>query len=422
MTKAGRAHERNIEDVLHEHFDRFRIPPLEKSLTQELAFGVVRRKLTLDTIVSHFSNKDIEKIQPVLLNILRVGLYQLIYLDKVPDYAAINEAVKLAKKYVNPGAGGFVNALLRKIIAAGKTIEYPSREEDSHEYLSIKFSHPKWLAERWTGFFGGEKTEEIFSINNVPPPVYIRVNQTKISAHDLLRELENELVKSEIINKDIGALILHSPGNISELETFRLGYFYVQDLTAMQAALFLAPKKGERILDACAAPGGKSTHLAELTGNDATIVGVDQNLSKISLIVQNAARLQTPCVQPVVGDAAKLGGLFKQECFDRIILDAPCSNTGVFRRRVEARWRLKPEDFSYYQQMQLNFLTECAPLLKKGGTLVYCTCSIDPEENQQVVEKFLELKTGWELVDQKSFFPSEDQGDGGYMARLRLYL
>lgn len=415
VTRTGQ----NVDDILHELFDRFQVSPAEKPLAYEITCGVIRRKITLDAVISRLSRIKFKRLQPAMVNVLRIGLYQLLYLEGVPDYAAVNETVKQARKKLNPGAAGFVNALLRKFISSGKNVEYPSRAENASEYISIKHSHPRWLVEKWLKTFGEEKTEQLCRINNLPPAVFIRANQLKISPQELVKQLSRERVGAEIIDQNLGALRLDLEGKISELDTFRRGYFYVQDLTAMQVAPFSSPVEGKPLLDVCAAPGGKSTHAAELMNNTGIVISIDKNMNKIDRLLQNISRLAAVSITPVVADASRLSHLFKNKTFDRAILDAPCSNTGVFRRRIEARWRLKPEDFVHYHQLQLRFLLECAPLLKKNGILVYSTCSIDSEENEQVVEEFLNCRTDYNLLEQKSFFPSEHSGDGGFMARLK---
>lgn len=388
-------------------------------MATEIACGVIRRKLTLDSTISRLSKTAFSQLHPLLIQILRIGLYQLIYLDKVPDYAAVNEAVDQARRRLHRGAADFVNALLRKFIASDKSLQYPSPSEDFAGYLSIRCSHPRWLARRWIDQFGREKTEAIFSANNSPPPIFIRTNRLKVSASELMSQLTLEGITAQVVEDESGALQVKSPGKISDLMAFKLGYFYVQDLTPMRAALLLAPSAGERILDLCSAPGGKAAHAAELMGNRGLIVAVDKNRGKLRRVEQNIARLAVTIIQPVAADALRISNLFKPQSFDRILIDAPCSNSGVFRRRVEARWRLKPEDFSYYHRLQLRFLLESGPLLRKKGTLIYSTCSIDPEENEDVLEDFIRRKPEYKVSLQKTFYPSPNNGDGGYMARLQ---
>lgn len=407
------------DELLSDIFDRYQVPADEKSLASEIARGVIRRKLTLDSIIGRLSQTEFTKLHPLLIQILRVGLYQLTYLDRVPDYAAVNEAVGQARRRLHRGAANFCNALLRKFIASGKNIEFPEPAEDFAGYLSLRYSHPRWLAQRWIDYFGPEKTEAIFSANNSPPPIFIRTNRLKISPSGLMNQLVQEGITAQFCDEELGTLRLESPGKIASLAAFRLGYFYVQDLTAMRAAPLLSPCAGERILDLCSAPGGKATHAAELMENRGLIVAVDRKPEKMRRLQQNIARLGTSVILPVMADASRISTLFRPRSFDRIVADVPCSNTGVLRRRVEVRWRLKPGDFDYYHRLQLGFLLESAPLLRENGILLYSTCSIDSRENQQVVEEFIRRKPEYEILRQETFFPSENGGDGGYMTRLQ---
>jgi len=408
----------NLDNILDRLFRRPSISSREKALAHELACGVVRREMTLDAVISGLARKNISRLHPVLLHILRLALYQIIYLDRIPDYAAVDEAVKQARGKLNRSAAGFANALLRRFVESGKQIPLPSRAEQPARFISIKHSHPAWLVERWIDLFGEEKTERICENNNSRPPLVVRVNRNKTTLAGLLSALEQEQIDAVVLDEDLGAIQFGSPGKITGIEAFKLGLFYVQDLTAMRVAKFASPAENELILDACAAPGGKCTHIAELTGNRTTVVALDRSPEKMQQVMQNVARLAAASIVPIVGDAGGLSRIFKEQSFDRIVLDAPCSNSGVFRRRVEARRRLKPGDFAHYHGLQLWFLLECAPLVKRGGRLVYSTCSIDPEENEQVVEDFLGRDPDFWLEEQQTYLPSENSADGGFMARM----
>jgi 16S rRNA (cytosine967-C5)-methyltransferase len=407
-----------IDENLEQAFERSRVPVKERALARELTRGTIQRKLTLDSVVSRLAKKKISRIHPILLNIIRLALYQIIFLDRIPDYAAVDEAVKQARKKLGRHAAGFANALLRRFLDSGKEVVLPPGDEQFAGHISIKHSHPQWLIERWIESFGEEMTEKICEANNFRSPMFIRVNRNKVSLEKLLEGLETEGIEAVVVDEELGAIRVDVHGPVTGTDAFKLGWFYIQDLTAMRTAKFASPVKGEKILDVCASPGGKCTHIAELTENSAIVFAMDRSLAKIGRVMQNVARLAAVSIVPVVGDAANVSSIFKQESFDRVIVDAPCSNTGVLRRRAEARWRLHPEDFAYYHEMQLRFLVECAPLVKKGGVMVYSTCSIDPEENQGVGEAFLEKRSDFRLEDQQAFLPSESGGDGGFMTKL----
>ena len=303
----------NVSDLLNDAFERCRIPPAERAMATEIAFGVIRRKLTLDSIIAHLSHTEFQRLHPTLVCILRISLYQMLHLDKVPDYAAVNEAVKQTQKRLHTGAGSFANALLRKFISSGKHVPYPSPEEDLAGYLSINYSHPRWLAERWVSQFGRETTESVFRIDNLPPPLFVRASRLKISASELADELARENVSAQVCDERLGGLRLDFSGKVSSLKAFKRGYFYVQDITAMRAAPTLAPAPGECVLDLCGAPGGKATHAAELMDNRGLVISVDKSREKIRLLEENIARLGTAIIQPLVADVAGISRLFPSE-------------------------------------------------------------------------------------------------------------
>lgn len=404
-------------DLLSEAIESSHLSRREEALATELVYGAIRRGLTLDWIIERFSSVEIKRIEPRLLNILRLGVLQLLYVHSVPDYAAVNESVELARAALGKKAAGFANAVLRKVPSDASALPFPSREKDPVSHFSIIHSHPGWLIRRWIGRFGESKTESLCFANNLPPPITARVNTLKTSRGQLLERLAAEGIDASPCDDDQMIELVRCPCRLTNLRAFRDGLFYLQDVSAAVPPRTLLPSEGMKVLDLCSAPGGKATHLAELMHNRGIIVACDIDHRKMPKLRENIERLSTAIVHPIVADATKMDALLKEK-FDRVLLDAPCSNTGVFRRRVEARWRLKPRGLALLAQTQLALLRSASRVLKKSGILVYSTCSIEPEENEELVRSFLRTATGFVLLGEINFVPKEKAGDGGYVARL----
>ncbi|MDP2897405.1 MAG: 16S rRNA (cytosine(967)-C(5))-methyltransferase RsmB [bacterium] len=389
----------------------------DEALATELVYSAVRRRLTLDWVIERFSGVEIKRIEPTLLQILRLGVLQLLYIRSVPEYAAVNESVELARAALSAKAAGFANAVLRKVPSDVSAIPFPPREKDAVLHLSIVHSHPAWLIRRWVDRFGEKEAESICLANNAPPPITGRVNTLKTTRDELAAKLAREGVEAVPLDQEQMFEIVNSPKRLSQLVSFRDGLFYLQDVSATIPARLLAPRPGQKVLDLCSAPGGKATHIAELMGNRGLIVACDIDEGKMSLLRDNIQRLGTTVVRPLLAQGTQIESVLKPG-FDRVLIDAPCSNTGVLRRRVEARWRLNERDLKALQQLQLRLLSSGCRVLKEGGLLVYSTCSIEREENENVVRAFLKGATDFVLLEERNLFPEEKAGDGGYVARL----
>ncbi len=415
--------------------------PRDKNLLTELVNGVIRHRLSLDTLISSFSKIPFKKIEPWVLYALRMGLYQIVYLDRIPVSAAINTSVELVKKLVRrPDAIKFANAILRSIergiqnkcvqaqeAADPRTALYrrentwctfqqsilPDPDKNPSAHIAVNYSHPEWLIKRWLIRYGKEKAIEICKINNFPPNVFLRVNRRKIFPQEFIELLK----KNGISSYNINDAIVVSDIAISEIPGFADGVFFVQDISAMKAAQFLKVEKTDTVLDMCAAPGGKATHIAELLGDTGRICALDISLKRLRLVQENCQRMGVQNILIVCGDASEGRAPFHIK-FDRVLIDAPCSNAGVLSRRVEARWRLKEEDIHKLSTLQYSILKTGAAMLKPGGCLVYSTCSIEPEENQDIIKKFLSHEAQFYLDAEEYYLPTMNAGDGGYMARL----
>jgi 16S rRNA (cytosine967-C5)-methyltransferase len=418
--------------LLHHTIEKNNLPKKDTGLLTELTYGTLQRKMTLDFFLKGFLKKA-NKIESWVLHLLRLTLYQMVYLDKIPERAAIFEAVEIAKKRGHKGIASMVNGVLRSIQREG----LPSLEsiEDPVERLSVETSHPSWLIKRWLEEFGYDKTKKMGEMNLTAPLQTARVNTTRITREDcakLLHEEGFELELSPIIPEAIRAL----KGNLASSSAFKEGLLTIQDESSMLVAYALGATNDEMVLDACAAPGGKSTHIAEKMNNTGQVVSLDLHEHKVKLINDNANRLRLDNINTKAMDSRQASEHFPPESFDRILLDAPCSGLGVMRRKPDMKYTKKEQDLYQLSNIQQNLLESVSKLLKKGGVLVYSTCTVDREENENTVARFLNqhpdfewdtnfkdrmpeavrpLISGFDL----QVFPQDFGSDGFYIACLR---
>jgi 16S rRNA (cytosine967-C5)-methyltransferase len=371
---------------------------------------MVRWQGTLDWLVARKTGAPPENISVRAL--LHMGLYQLFWLQRIPDHAAVHETVELAKQLGFGPRAGFINAILHGYVRQRQQTEamlQALKETDP----AAGYSHPKWLVERWQARWGQSQTSPLLAWNNQPPPIYARLNELKTDAARLAARWQQEGLEFEERSWDwTGPRLvfeLRRHPRLAALGSFRDGWFYVQDPSTLLAVRHLDPQPGERILDLGAAPGGKTTLIAQRMGNRGLIAARDNQPERLKLLEENCRRLGATCVDLAAGPGA----------FDRILIDAPCSNTGVLRRRVEARWRVQPEEIKRLSKAQSALLSQAAPELKPGGTLVYSTCSLEPEENQEVVRRFLEHQPAFELENERQLLPFIEGVDGAFVATLR---
>ena len=358
----------------------------------ELVYGVLRNRLRLDWALDGFSAQPVGKTDASTRNILRLGAYQLLFLDRVPPSAAVNTSVELAKAYGRKQ--GYVNGLLRNLDRKRETIIYPGAENPVRR-LSVLYSHPEWLVRRWTLRFGTETAETLLRENNAPAPLVFRTNTLRTTREELKSDLERAGARIiETVYSSAGIKIVSSPA-IRTLPGYGEGRFMVQDEAAQLISLMLAPEPGERVLDACAAPGGKATHLAELMRDKGEIIALELSPARIARINENSRRLGISIIVPEQGDAATYAG----EGFDRVLIDAPCSGLGVLRRHPDGRWNKGEESVRERAAMQQRILDNCSRLLRPGGALVYATCTTEPEENEEVVDAFLAGAGGGFFID-----------------------
>jgi 16S rRNA (cytosine967-C5)-methyltransferase len=379
--------------LLNTTIEKNKISPLDIGLLTELTYGTLQRRMALDFFLKPFI-KNSKKLEKWVLQLLRITLYQMVYLDKIPDRAAIFEAVEIAKKRGHKGISGMVNGVLRSLQREG----LPSLDviSDPIERLSIETSHPEWLVKRWVSQFGMERTKEMCEVNLTAPLQTARVNLTKTTIRECIEDLDEEgflIEKSPIIPEAIRAL----KGNLAFSRAFKKGMITIQDESSMLAAYALAPNENELILDACAAPGGKSTHIAETMKLTGGVISLDLHEHKVKLINENAKRLGLGNIRTIAMDSRNAGEHFEKEYFDRILLDAPCSGLGVMRRKPDMKYTKKEQDLNQLSTIQQNLLKSVSPLVKKGGILVYSTCTVDKEENENTVFTFLQEHPEFEM-------------------------
>ena len=390
----------------------------------EIVYGVTSWKLTIDEIIKKYSKLKLKKISPWILNILRMGIYQIVFLDKVPKSAAVNESVNLAKRYGHKGSSNFVNAILRKV--EKKDYEAFFEIENPIERISKTTSMPVWMIEELLKENDIEKVEEICKASNIKPKVTIRINRLKTNKP----ELENCLKERDITFKEGDLedfLILENTKNIEQLDLFKQGYFTVQDEGAGLIAKVVDPKPNELVLDACSSPGGKTTYMAELMEDKGEIIAWDLHPHRVQLVEENAKRLNIHIIKTECQDAM----VYKKEYtekFDKILLDVPCLGIGVLKRKPDIKWKRKPEDIEEITQIQQKILDTCSKYLKAKGQMVYSTCSIFREENDKVIEKFLEKNQNFEYtkikmskienMDKIQLYQNEET-DGFFICKLQ---
>jgi 16S rRNA (cytosine967-C5)-methyltransferase len=371
------------------------LKPQDRSLCHELVIGVLRRQLWLDQLIQHYTNRDVAQLDLSVRIVLRLGLYQLRFLSRVPASAAVNESVKLVRFARLRSADTFVNAVLRRATRE-PDVDPAANIPDPIERLSVVTSHPRWLIERWIKAFGPEKTEAFARANNEPAPVAFRVVRNRADEADVCRRLKDagaELIASEIVPsawRVIGGARL-----LAELA--KTGEVYLQDEASQLVATTVGARAGERLLDLCSAPGGKTSHIADLTEDAAVIVACDIHEHRLRTVVSGAKLQGLTSVHCLT-----LDGLmplpFSDLSFDRVLIDAPCSGTGTLRRNPEIRWRISPADIKDLARRQRQHLFNAARVVKPGGRLVYSTCSIEPDENEDVVQTFLENNETFKLA------------------------
>lgn len=431
---AGR---QSLDRLMEEAYDSHRLDQRDRNLATTLVYGVLRRRGHLDWIIAQLGSRPFEKIHPRVLNILRLGLFQLLFLDRVPDSAAVNTAVGLARTTGMPWAAGFVNALLRGYLRSKERLVPPDYAQDPVQALAVRQSIPAWLARRWIKRYGLEEARALARSCNRVPPLTLRANTLKTNREALLSALSREGLAATPAPVAPLAVVIREAGRaVAGLRAFKEGLFQVQDEAAQLVGHMVSPRPGQRVLDACAGLGGKTGHLAQLMENRGAVTALDNQHWRLERLRAEMQRLGVSIVRTGTADLTRPLGSTLSGPFERVLVDAPCSGLGVLARNPDARWTVTEQDLARQQARQLRMLTNAAPLVARGGRLVFAVCSLEPEENGEVVQAFLQrhpdfapetaplegLPAAAGLIDRAGFlktFPPRDAMDGFFAAALR---
>jgi 16S rRNA (cytosine967-C5)-methyltransferase len=403
--------------------------PLDKRLLSELVHGVLRNQTKLDWVLTGFYHGQYSKVAPNVRNALRIGLYQILFLTRIPHHAAVNEAVEFVKKCRGQKLADTINGLLRNIARNVENIRYPVAANDELQYLSVVHSHPPWMVKRWHARLGFEQTESLCKANNIRPFLSLRPNPLRVDFQGLIDELvELGIDYRRCFHLNHFITIRNLP-NIRQMKSFQEGHFSIQDESAGLVCKILDPQPGETLIDLCSAPGGKALHAAELMRNDGRVIAVDKYQTRLNLVVQSAERLGVNILEYIEGDAAEIS----LPPADKVLVDAPCSGLGVLSKKPDIKWKREPEDIIRLAEIQKNILDNAASLVRPGGVLVYSTCTIEPEENGLQAQQFLSRHPEFviesasryvsqQLVTAVGFMetaPHRHRMDGAFAARLR---
>jgi 16S rRNA (cytosine967-C5)-methyltransferase len=422
--------------ALHHALVQSRIPAADRALATELVYGTLRWRGRLDYLITKALDRDLASLEPLVTSALRVGAYQLFFSDRIPANAAVDEAVRCVRAMGLERATGLVNAVLRRLAREGDQIELPKLADNPLDYLVHAGSLPLWLAKRWLSQFGAEEAAELAATMNEPAPVCIRTNRTKTTRESMHAELVERFPDARLCGHAPDGIVLGRKGDAGHDPAFLSGQFSIQDEASQLVVHLLDPQPGERILDTCAAPGTKSAAIAERLNGEGTLLALDRHPRRLQLVGRGMRRLGVGGVATLERDATRsLTDLMEPEGpFDRILVDAPCSGLGALRRNPDARWRVRPEDLGTLAKIQRKILESAAAVLRPGGSLVYSTCTITPEENELVIQGFMATRKGWsiasrqdapadvqELIDEDGFMrllPHRHDMDGFFAVRL----
>jgi 16S rRNA (cytosine967-C5)-methyltransferase len=384
-----------------------RLQERDRALLTELVYGTLRWRGAIDAQLNCYLRRPLAETDPFIRNLLRVTLYQLLFLNKIPDYAAVNEAVQLAKKHGGGKVAGFVNGALRNFLRRNNETATPQATDDSIAVLAVEYSHPEWLVGRWLEYFGLEGAKALMRANNERSPLVLRVNTLKSDRRELLNLLERNGVTAVATQWSPEGVWVQSGSAVDGLPGFHQGLFQVQGEASQLVAYLLAPQPEERVLDACAAPGGKTTHIAELMNDAGEVTALDISARGIEKIRDNTTRLGLTSIRPLRADASREFTGSYAGYFDRVLVDAPCSGLGTLRSHPEIKWHRNPSDIERLGRLQKKILDRVVPYLRPGGVLVYSTCTLTRDENEQIVESFLKAYREFELENAAGYLPEQ---------------
>ncbi|MEJ2655795.1 MAG: 16S rRNA (cytosine(967)-C(5))-methyltransferase RsmB [Desulfobacterales bacterium] len=391
----------------------------DRALLHAVVYGVLRWRARLDWVIAHFSETRLNRIDPKVMNILRLGLFQIIYLDRIPVSAAVNTSVEMAKSVTKPYVVRFVNGLLRNAARKYQQVPYPDVNNDPVSALAVKKSFPDWLVKRWLHRFGLEDTGLLCDAVNTIPPLTVRCNTLKTDRKTVLKCVEKDVEQAECTPySPDGIFFTHPKRSIPKIKAFEDGMFQVQDEAAQLITFLLHPKPGETVLDACAGLGGKTGHIAQMMKNRGTLIATDNNEKKLLRLLSEMHRLEITVVTTRIHDLNNPPDEKSIGKFDRILLDAPCSGLGILRKNPDAKWRINEQDLKRQSKRQTVFLDNLAHLVKPNGVLVYCVCSMEPEENESIVKGFLNRHQNFAIERNPNRLPDKARfllSDNGYL-------
>lgn len=383
--------------ALDAEIDRANLSPRDAALATEIVFGVLRWRRWLDALLAPHSKRRLDRLDPRVLTLLRLTAYQIVFLERVPAWAAVNDAVTLARAREKPGVPEFVNAVLRAFARRGDTERRPRLPRDPVDALAVRCSFPTWLAARWVDRYGTEEAERLMLAMNERPPLTMRVNTARTTREQAERRLgEEEGLRATPTRYAPEGLVVEHGARPGRWKAFLAGEVVPQDEASMLVSRILEPRPGETVADVCAAPGTKTTHLAALMENRGRVIAFDPQPQRLALVTEAASRLGFDVIETRLGPVEELAPGFAGAC-DRVLVDAPCTNLGVLRRNPDVKWRRTPEDIGRGQARQRRILAAAATMVKPGGRLVYATCSLEPEENDEVARAFLAADPAFEV-------------------------
>ncbi|UMZ73300.1 16S rRNA (cytosine(967)-C(5))-methyltransferase RsmB [Natranaerofaba carboxydovora] len=428
--------------LLNKYLKQNTLSVKDKALATRCIYGVLQWQGLIDFYLEKLSKKPLNKISLEVLVLLRLGLYQLLFLDRVPSRAAVYETVKVAHMMKQKKAAGFINGILRNFIRKKDTIQLPVKDSSKKQlvkYISVRYSHPTWMVEKWLDEFGENLTIEICKANNEISDTYIRTNTLKTDKEELLGNLNEYNLPAENALYPVEAIKIDSLRGIEELALFKEGLFYIQDINSMLVSYLAAPLPGQKVVDLCSAPGGKTTHMGQMMQNKGEILAVDLYPHRLNLVKENCERLGVNIVKILEGDARTVLDESYNNYFDISLVDAPCSALGVLRKQPELKWRLNETEIDSLKSLQKELLQKAIKLVKPGGKIIYSTCTISSEENETLISEFLDENSSVrveepnKIIPQKAlekayrvseegvlFLPNIDGGDGFFLTCLQV--
>ncbi|MBD1371376.1 16S rRNA (cytosine(967)-C(5))-methyltransferase RsmB [Hazenella sp. IB182357] len=393
--------------LLNQALRHAKLSPRDKGLVTELFYGTIQRLNTIDWVLNQLVKKGVHTLEAWVRQVLRISIYQLLFLDKIPERAVVHEAVQYSKNRSHKGIAGLVNGVLRGFLRRSEALTPPAQPQ-THAEQSLTYSFPKWMIQHMEDAYGVTETQQWLADSLLPPQLSVRINTSKISRQafiELWNQSEKGVARASTVTQD--GVILSGSGNPAYSELFEIGYFTIQDESSMLVGEILAPTPDMTVLDMCAAPGGKATHIAQIMENQGKVVACDLHPHKLALIEAHIKRLGFTNVRVLSGDSRYISRKIPNEKFDAILLDAPCSGLGVIRRKPEIKWTKKPQHIEGLVRIQAELLEAAAQLLNPGGTLVYSTCTFEKAENQDQVAAFLKRHPEFEVALEPQLLPSE---------------